>query len=68
MIMVSTDKAVTLYQVAFTFFGQNLGDYQIKQTTNNGRVFQYVGPNLGDYKAVRKLPSPQKTQVFSTNG
>lgn len=63
----SIDQSVTLYQVAFTFFGQNLGDYQIKQTTNNGRVFQYVGPNQGDYKAVRKLPSPQKTQVFSTN-
>ena len=63
----STDQSVILYQVAFTFFGQNLGDYQVKQTTNNGRVFQYVGNNQGDYKAVRKLPAPQKTQVFSTN-
>ncbi|WP_246566144.1 hypothetical protein [Kaistella soli] len=63
----STDQTETLYQVAFTYFGQNLGDYRIKQTTNNGRVFEYVGNNMGEYKAVRKLPSPQKTQVFSAN-
>lgn len=63
----STDQTQTLYQVAFTFFGQNLGDYTVKQTTNNGRVFEYVGNNLGDYRAVRKLPAPQKTQVFSAN-
>lgn len=63
----STDQSVTLYQVAFTYFGQNSGDYRIKQTTNNGRVFEYVGSNLGDYRAVRKLPSPQKANVFSAN-
>lgn len=63
----STDQQLTLYQVAFTYFGQNMGDYRLKQTTNNGRVFEYVGYNLGDYKAVRKLPAPQKTQVFSAN-
>ena len=63
----STDATATLYQVSFTYFGNNQGDYIIKQTTNNGRVFEYVGPNLGDYRAVRKLPAPQKTQVFSAN-
>ena len=63
----STDETATLYQVSFTYFGQNLGDYRIKQTTNNGRVFEYVGSNSGDYRAVRKLPSPQKSNVFSTN-
>lgn len=63
----STDSSLTLYQVSFTYFGVNLGDYKIAQTTNNGRVFQYVGPNQGDYRAVRKLPSPQKSQVYSLN-
>ncbi|WP_126652278.1 hypothetical protein [Chryseobacterium aureum] len=63
----STDSSLTLYQVSFTYFGANLGDYKIAQTTNNGRVFEYVGPNAGDYRAVRKLPSPQKSQVFSLN-
>jgi hypothetical protein len=63
----SSDQTQTLYQVAFTYFGNNLGDYRLKQTTNNGRVFEYVGLNAGTYKAVRKLPSPQKSHVFSTN-
>ena len=63
----SNDQTQTLYQVAFTYFGQNLGDYRVKQTTNNGRVFEYVGNNMGDYRAVRKLPAPQQTQVFSAN-
>lgn len=63
----STDENAQLYQVAFTFFGQNLGDYRIKQTTNNGRVFEYVGAGSGEYRAVRKLPSPQKSNVFSTH-
>ncbi|WP_209390371.1 MULTISPECIES: hypothetical protein [unclassified Chryseobacterium] len=63
----STDPAQTLYQVSFTYFGANLGDYRLKQTTNNGRVFEYVGPNMGDYRAVRKLPSPQKAQVYTVN-
>lgn len=63
----STDQNQTLYQVAFTYFGENSGDYRLKQTINNGRVFEYVGPNSGNYRAVRKLPAPQKAQVFSTN-
>lgn len=63
----STDKTAVLYQVSFTYFGEHLGDYNVKQTTNNGRVFEYVGENLGTYKAVRRLPAPQQTQVFSFN-
>lgn len=61
----STDQTQTLYQVSFTYFGENLGDYKIQQSINNGRIFEYVGVNLGDYKAVRRLPAPVKTQVFS---
>lgn len=63
----STDSNEELYQVDFTFFGNNQGDYVIKQTNNNGRIFEYVGQNNGDYRAVRKLTAPMKTQVFSTH-
>lgn len=63
----STNKEDELYQVSFTYFGDAKGDYRLTQTTNNGRVFEYVGLGLGDYKAVRKLPAPEKSQVFSTN-
>lgn len=63
----STQKDDVLYQVNFTYFGQNLGDYQIKQTSNNGRIFEYVGEGLGDYKAVKRLVAPTSTQVFSVS-
>lgn len=63
----STEKTETLYNVSFTFFGIGKGDYKLKQSTNNGRVFEFVGTGNGDYSALRKLPSPQKTQVFSTS-
>ncbi|MDY3501744.1 hypothetical protein AWR42_00805 [Riemerella anatipestifer] len=63
----STDANEKLYQVSFSYTGQNVGDYILKQTTNNGRVFEYVGQGRGDYSALRKLPAPQKTQVLSAN-
>lgn len=63
----STDKTQTLYNVSFTYFGTGKGDYRLKQSTNNGRVFEYVGTGNGDYSALRKLPAPQKSQVFSTS-
>ena len=63
----SSDQTETLYQVAFTYFGSNLGDYQIKQSTNNGRVFEFVGVGQGDYKAVKRLVAPVTTQVYSVS-
>lgn len=63
----STNASETLYQVVFTYLGEGKGDYRLKQSINNGRIFEFVGSNMGSYAAIRKLSSPQKTQVFSTN-
>ncbi|MBS1573493.1 MAG: hypothetical protein JST62_13960, partial [Bacteroidetes bacterium] len=63
----STQSTAVLYQVAFTYFGKNLGDYKLTQSSNNGRIFEYVGFGNGDYRAVRKLPTPIQSQVFSFN-
>lgn len=63
----STDASETLYQVSFTYLGEGKGDYRLTQGSNNGRVFEFAGQGLGAYSAVRKLPSPQKTQLFSAN-
>jgi hypothetical protein len=63
----STDASQLLYTLSFTYFGANLGDYKVTQTTNNGRVFEYVGQNMGEYRAVRKLPAPEKSQVYTVN-
>lgn len=63
----STDSAQSLYQVSFTYFGSGRGDYLLKQTTNNGRLFEYAGPGQGEYAAARKLPAPKKTNMLSAN-
>lgn len=63
----STDRNDKLYQVTFTHFGQGRGNYRLKQSTNNGRIFEFVGQGLGEFSAVRKLPAPQKNQVISAN-
>ena len=60
----STDKKETLYNVSFNLFWNWKRRYKLKQSTNNGRVFEFVGAGNGDYSALRKLPSPQKSQVF----
>lgn len=61
----STDKNEELYQVAFTYFGANQGDYRLQQSTNNGRIFEYVGAQQGAYRAVKRLVAPVSTQVYS---
>lgn len=61
----SNDDSETLYQVAFTHFGEGKGDYNLAQTLSNGRVFVFVGANAGAYRAVRKLPAPQSTQILA---
>lgn len=63
----STDKTEVLYQVSFTYFGNGEGEYRLKQSTNNGRIFEYVGTGKGDYSALRKLPAPIKSQVVSSS-
>ena len=64
----STDPNTDLYQVAFTYFGNGKGDYRVRQTGVNGRIFEYVGPNAGDYRAVKKLVAPVRAQVYSFKG
>ncbi len=63
----STDPEQQLYSVAFTFFGEGKGDYRIRRSDNNGRIFEYVGSGAGDYAAVRKLIAPVATQIYSAS-
>jgi hypothetical protein len=59
----STDQNETLYQVSFTYFGENQGDYTIQEYLATGRIMQYVGENMGDYKAVIPLQAPNAQQI-----
>jgi len=63
----STDTNETLYQVSFTYIGNQLGDYKILEYLAIGKVMEYVGENNGDYKAVIPLVAPSKQQIIAIN-
>jgi hypothetical protein len=59
----ATDENDVLYHVSFSFVGENLGNYKLKEVTAIGKVYEYVGENLGNYNPVIQLTAPNKLQV-----
>jgi hypothetical protein len=59
----TTEPTDELYNVTFSYVGENLGNYILKEVIAIGKVFEYVGENLGDYKPVIQLIAPNKLQV-----
>lgn len=68
---VSNNPLDSLFEVLFSFVGNNLGNYKLIKSTTNGRVFEYVAPlNLvkqGSYSPVIPLIAPEKLQVAVVN-
>ncbi|MGI9532762.1 hypothetical protein [Lutimonas sp.] len=64
----STDADDTLYQVSFTYVGENNGDYFLETTLAAGRVYQYIpainNEKQGDYLPVVQLVAPEKLQML----
>lgn len=58
-----------VYNVNFTYLGENNGNYILSDNRVNGRVFSYVPPQngvkQGHYEPIRLLVAPQKNQVLS---
>ncbi|MGI9527834.1 MAG: hypothetical protein ACR2MS_12070 [Weeksellaceae bacterium] len=67
----STDSQEDLYQVNFTYLGENQGDYILSNQGVNGRLFQYVAPiqgvSQGNYAPVRPLVAPTRKQIMSVS-
>ena len=63
----STDQTQTLYQVKFTFLGNNLGNYVLASNNTIGKIYEYVAPIAGipqgNYEPVVKLIAPTKIQI-----
>ncbi len=61
-----------LYQVSFSFVGDNNGDYRIETTLAAGRVYAYVEPangiSQGSYMPVIQLVAPEKYQMINFAG
>ena len=63
----SIDKDDELYNVTFSFVGENLASYELKEVIATGNIYQYVGENLGNYAPVIQLIAPNKLQVVVFN-
>lgn len=67
----STDKDVELFQVSFSYVGENLGDYKLQTTLATGRVYVYVpeinGLKQGGYLPVIQLVAPEALQMINMN-
>jgi hypothetical protein len=63
----STNENDELYQVTFSYVGENLGSYNLKEVIAIGKVFEYVGENLGNYDPIIQLVAPNKLQIAVFN-
>ncbi|MES2812486.1 MAG: hypothetical protein V4670_08465 [Bacteroidota bacterium] len=68
----STNETDVLYNVKFSLVGNNQGNYKLKNSIANGRVFEYVAPIAGipqgNYEPIIKLVAPTKIQVATVMG
>jgi len=64
----SNDPDDQLYQVNFSYVGEQLGNYIVETTLAAGRVYRYVDPvndqMQGSYMPVVQLVAPEKLQIF----
>ncbi|WKK66903.1 hypothetical protein [Lutimonas zeaxanthinifaciens] len=64
----SNDPNDELYQVTFSYVGENNGDYDLENTLAAGRVYAYVpefnNQKQGDYLPVVQLIAPEKYQML----
>jgi len=68
----STNPETAIYQVGFSFMGENKGNYILTQSSANGRVFAWVAPvngvPQGSFEPIRLLVSPKKQQMMNLGG
>jgi hypothetical protein len=69
VFVYSTDPAVAVFTVSFTYLGPNQGDYRISNAGLNQRVFEWVEPvngiPQGSYAPVKRLVTPQKLEIVN---
>lgn len=67
IFVFSNNPEDELYNVKFTFVGEQMGNYIISQTNTISRIFEYIPPvngvPQGDYEPVIQLKAPEQLQV-----
>lgn len=65
----STNPAMPLYAVSFSYVGTGKGDYIISPNNTNGRAYQWIAPVAGvpqgDYSALSLIITPKMQQMFT---
>ena len=51
-----------LYEVRFSYMGNQKGSYQIKTVTAIGKIYEFAGVNQGDYEPKIRLTPPENRQ------
>lgn len=68
----STNPDSAVYEVRFSFVGENQGHYRRGINTANGRVYEWSDPEsgilTGDYEPYRRLKAPDKREMVNLGG
>ncbi|MFZ4542453.1 MAG: hypothetical protein ACOYOA_00250 [Saprospiraceae bacterium] len=62
---ISSHPDSARYFVRFMEVANGEGDYSVKISSANGRIFQYEGPGKGNYRIGTKLTTPKLFQVYA---
>lgn len=67
----STDSSKAYFRLSFSFVGINQGNYNLKQSAANGKVYEWIMPDTitglkrGSYEPVILLTAPKQKQMVS---
>ena len=71
IFVYSNNEEDELYQVSFSYLGNNRGDYFIATSLAAGRVYEYIpekdGVKQGNYAPIILLVAPEKKQIFTVD-
>jgi hypothetical protein len=69
IFIISADRSVPLYNLAFSDVGQGQGNYILNSQGLNGNVYQWIAPangdKLGQFEAAEFLVTPKTQQVIT---
>lgn len=72
VFVYSTNPDSAIYQLGFTYVGENNGNYRQIQSSANGKVYQWqipiAGVPQGDYEPVILLVTPKQNQMATLGG
>jgi predicted porin len=67
VFVFSRNPQRAFWQVVFTEVGEGKGNYRLRQTLQNGRIFEWVEPiggiRQGNFEPISLVPLPQKRQM-----